>query len=127
MSNPGEKERPTVLIMYSLAVTLASLWQIGIGRVVIVGRTQETPELMTAAFTIVEHLIETGKETVPMEMAYWVCVSALHALGRLCILGLIGVEYCMFLSSLVLSSSSFLLRVYQRLREMRLNSTMVQY
>lgn len=72
MSNPLEKERPTVLIMYSLAVTLASMWQMGIGRVVIVGRTRETPELMTAAFTIVEHLIETGKETVPMEMAYWV-------------------------------------------------------
>lgn len=40
----------------------------GIARAVIVGRTKETPELMKAAFEIVEHLIETGHETVPMEM-----------------------------------------------------------
>jgi len=70
-AQPTGKERTSVLQMYQLAGTLASLWQIGIARAVVVGHKRETPELVKAAFAIIEHMVATGDETVSMELAYW--------------------------------------------------------
>lgn len=63
-----KEERKSILTMHSLASTIASLYQVGMGRVVVIGRRQQVPELVKAAFAIIHDL--TMNDTDQMEVAY---------------------------------------------------------
>ena len=67
---PGEKRRENVLRVQSLAMTLASLWQIGIGRVVVIGRRKQPTEMVQAAFSIFHTWLESKQQHQTMELAY---------------------------------------------------------
>lgn len=69
---PGDQRRENVLRVQALAMTIASLWQIGIGRVVVVGRRKRPTEMIKAAFAIFKEWLDSNnhQQQPSMELVY---------------------------------------------------------
>jgi len=73
-----QKARESILTMQALVATVTSLYRAGIGRVVVVGRRRQQPDLVTAAFKLIQrHVIvrsgsgdEGHDRNSTMELAY---------------------------------------------------------